>query len=122
VIKWPYFSLPLDKPRSTPITNPEMLKKIDLAYQQVCTSCNTFHTCSMARDRHICEGRPLLECSIVKRRIVPTITLELNQPVKLCCPDPSCHHEIAPTKCRSCGAQCPCHEWEVAGKQQGASS
>jgi hypothetical protein len=52
--------------RRHPITNPEMLKKIDTAYQQVCTQCNTFRTCLMCQDRHLVEARPLLECSVVK--------------------------------------------------------
>jgi len=33
----------------------------------------------------------------------------------ICCPEPSCDHELAPKKCSSCGATCPCGNWEVVG-------
>lgn len=50
-----------------PITNPEMLAKIQRAVSVACMNCNTAHTCSMLRDRHNAQARPLLECSVVKR-------------------------------------------------------
>lgn len=71
MMRWPFSPLLMnDKPRTTPITNPEMLQKIDLAYSRVCSKCSTVSTCLMVQDRHICEGRPLLECSIVKREML----------------------------------------------------
>lgn len=60
---YPFYS-PFD--HRHPITNPEMLVKIDAAYQQVCTKCNSVNFCLMCRDRHLVEARPLLECSVVK--------------------------------------------------------
>ena len=59
-----FFYPPIDRRHA--ITNPEMLAKVDAAYQQVCTKCNTLGTCNMCRDRHLVEARPLLECSVVK--------------------------------------------------------
>lgn len=54
--------------RNTPvrITNPELLQKIETACSMVCLKCNTVRTCSMYRDRHLMDARPLLECSVVK--------------------------------------------------------
>lgn len=43
--------------------------------------------------------------------------METRRAPGTCCPEPTCDHEIAPTKCRSCGAQCPCGVWELAGRE-----
>jgi hypothetical protein len=63
---FPYYALSPPRERFVPITNPEILEKINRAVQHVCKGCNTSGTCSMLRDRHNAQGRPLLECSVVK--------------------------------------------------------
>ena len=56
-----------DHPSRTPITNKEMLAKIERAVSLVCINCNTSRTCRMLQDRGYVESRPLLECSVVKK-------------------------------------------------------
>jgi len=62
----PLYALSPPRERYVPITNPEMLEKIKRAVSLVCNNCNTAHTCSMLRDCHNAQARPLLECSVVK--------------------------------------------------------
>jgi invasion protein IalB len=63
----PPFTLSRPCERFVPITNPEMLEKIERAVSLVCNNCNTNHTCSMLQNRRNAQGRSLLECSVVKR-------------------------------------------------------
>ncbi len=35
-----------------------------------------------------------------------------GEKVPTCCSEPSCDHELAPVKCKKCGATCPCPAWE----------
>jgi hypothetical protein len=90
----------------------ELAHEVSIVQINICVpKCIFSGTCSK-------QGQRVLDCETVKRH-TPIATIPGNHVVKLCCGDPSCHHEIAPTKCRSCGHTCPCHEWEVAGRQQG---
>ena len=52
-----------------PITNPTMLEDINRAANEVCSYCNTRWTCTIYQNRFNCAGKPLLECSVVKRNM-----------------------------------------------------
>ena len=85
--------------------------KVSFSTRRAPGTCCPEPDCDYANrvDEHHCTscGKDCRTCPINPSKKTPT-----------CCPEPSCDQELAPVKCKTCGATCPCPAWERPRKDR----